>query len=224
MRFLLSILFIFATLPSLADSVYLTTKNTMRLDGPITMESVAGYKKELSRLNQKRRTCSKPIYIVINSPGGSVYAGLNFITYAKSICNLHTISIFAASMASAIVEQLPGSRLGVENNVMMFHRAKGSFRGQFEEGEVESRLALWKKIVRSMEQKSADRIGITLKDYKKRITSEWWTYGEDSVSSNIIDKIVKIKCSAALENKTVKQTQQTIFGSVSREVSACPLL
>ena len=171
-----------------------------------------------------RRGRSYPIYLVINSPGGSVYAGLRFIEFAKTVKNLETVTIFAASMASAIVEALPGKRHGTENAVTMFHRAKGTFTGQFEDGEVESKLKLWKKIVRKMEYVNATRIGITLKEYKKRIVNEYWVYGKDNVQNNVLDVISGVRCSVKLL-KTVKTVKvRTFIGTYTKKVSGCPLL
>ena len=76
----------------------------------------------LLRANNPKET----IYIVVNSPGGSVTAGMKFITFANGIDNVKTITITAISMGSAIVEALPGERLIVPNATFMFHRAAGS--------------------------------------------------------------------------------------------------
>lgn len=127
-------------------------------------------------------------------------------------------------MASAIVEQLPGKRYAVENNIYMFHRASGVFRGQFETGEVEKQIKFWKGIVRNMSRKNAERIGMTLKHYDEVIKDEWWIYGQDSVRMNICDEIVQLKCSAKLMKRTRKETVRSLFGSFEKQVSECPIL
>lgn len=171
-----------------------------------------------------RRGRKYPIYLIVNSPGGSVYAGMRFISFAKTIDNLETVTIFAASMASAIVEALPGTRHGTENAVTMFHRARGTFSGQFEDGEVESQLAMWKKIVRKMERTNANRIGISLKQYKLNVVNEWWVYGDDNVANKTLDKISTVKCSSSLlKNKRTRKVR-TLFGTYEETLSDCPLL
>lgn len=204
--------------------VLLTSHNHCSLESAVDSGSMQELKFCLVDKVIRRKAADYPIYLVVNSGGGSVYAGIRFIEFAKTIQNLETVTIFAASMASAIVESIPGKRHGTENAVSMFHRARGSFSGQFEDGEVESRLALWKKIVRKMEQTNADRIGITLKDYKANVVNEWWIYGEDNVKDKILDTISVVKCSGKvlLDKKTVKV--QTFFGSSEKTISGCPLL
>lgn len=208
---------------SFAKDVLLTRNNHCELKGEVNSKSMQSLKFCLADKVILRGFNKSPIYLVVNSGGGSVYAGLRFISYAKGIDNLHTVTIYAASMASGIVEALPGRRYGTENALTMFHRARGSFRGQFEDGEVETQLKLWKRIVRGMEQTNSNRIGITLKDYKKKVKDEWWIYGKDNVTKNTLDEIAQVKCSNRLvkEKRTVKV--RTLFGTRETTVSACPI-
>jgi ATP-dependent protease ClpP protease subunit len=183
-------------LPAKADmkKIVLNESNFCMLNEDVNVDSMRQLKICLVSQQLFRNSVKDPIYLIINSPGGSIYAGLDFIRFAKDIPNLHTVSIFAASMASAIVEALPGKRYAVEGSIMMFHRAKGAFSGQFADGEVEQRLKLWRQIVESMEITNATRIGISLKEYKDRVKDEYWVYGSDNVKLNIIDQEVKIVC------------------------------
>lgn len=207
------------------ENVNLTTDNTVSIRSSITDNSVAKAAKELINLDIKRADKKYPIYLVIDSGGGSILAGLKFIRIAKTIKNLKTICIYCASMAHAIAQQLPGERLAVGGNIMMAHRAKGGFSGQFESGEVESRLRLFKVLVRDMEKKNADRIGISLKDYKAKVVNEWWTYGAESLKQNIVDGIVELSCSKDLIDKKSKSIIQGIFGPIEGpEVSECPIM
>jgi len=220
---MISFLFSFLMTFSYAN-IELTTHNHCSLDSEVDAESMFNLKQCLIKQSVKRSFANYPLYLVINSPGGNVYDGLRFITFAKTIPNLHTVTIFAASMASAIVEALPGKRYGIDNAITMFHKASGSFSGTFEDGQVEQQLILWKKIIRGMETISANRIGITLKTYKKRIINEWWIYGQDNVKYNILDKIETVTCSEALLTVVVKKKVNTFFGVIEYEESGCPVL
>ncbi len=224
MKILLTIIMICSFQIANARPITLTSRNHCSLEDSVDSKSMQKLKFCLADKVALRRARNYPIYLVINSPGGSIYAGLRFISFAKGIKNLDTITIFAASMGSAIVEALPGKRYGTEHAVTMFHRAKGSFRGQFEDGEVESKLKLWKRIVRGMETVSSKRIGITLKEYKKRVKDEWWVYGSDNVVRNTLDKIVQVKCSNKLISSKREVKIRTLFGSFKKTVSDCPLV
>jgi ATP-dependent protease ClpP protease subunit len=217
-------LFVFSFQIANAKSITLTTKNSCTLDQQVDSNSMRKLKACLVDKVILRRGRNYPIYLYLNSPGGNIYEGLRFISFAKTIKNLHTITEFSASMAAAIAQGIPGKRYVVEHGVFMFHRASGSFRGQFEGGELESRLRMWKKIVRNMEKMQAKRIGITLKEYKKRRKDEWWLYGSENTEQNTADEMVSVKCTAKLAEKKVKRKVRTLFGSYEYEQSLCPLV
>lgn len=206
------------------SEVLLTEQNTVNLRGVIDSQSTTRVMLELARLDTLRGSKDYPIYLVLNSPGGSVQDGLTFIQYTKTIKNLKTITIFAASMASAIAQHLPAERLITENGTMMFHRARGGFEGQFNDGEVEQQLNFWKSIINDMEEKSASRMGMTLKEYKEKVRDEYWIYGKNNLEQNAADRLVTIKCSEKLlKEREIGEVQVFIF-SAEAEFSKCPLI
>jgi ATP-dependent protease ClpP protease subunit len=207
-----------------AKSPFLTTYNTCTLQESVNVSSMYELKKCLDEKVKRRGYKKYPLYLYINSGGGSIHAGLRFISYAKTVKNLHTITEFAASMAAAIVQSLPGERYILEHGVMMFHRARGGFRGQFGEGELESRLKLWQAIVKNMEMVQAKRIGISLEEYQARRMNEWWLYSFMAVDQNTADSIVSPVCSIELSASRRVQKRRSFFGVTEYEVSDCPLV
>jgi len=181
-----------------SEGVLLTTKNHVQLVGGINPYTISIAMKDLAF---RRANYSGTIYLVIDSPGGRIDSGMNFLSFAKHIPNVKTLTLEGASMAHAIAQAMPGERLATEYTIMMAHRARGSVSGQFESGELEQRLAMWKKIVRKMEQTNADRMQISLDEYKKRVKDEWWSFGQDLIKDNMVDRIVPVKCSALLVEK-----------------------
>lgn len=173
MKILVTMLIALLPLLSNAAQLNLTPENTVTYRGEINSASATAVMLELQRLSDERGKKDYPIYLVLDSGGGSIYAGDFFIQYMRTLKNIHTISIFSASMAAGIVEAVEGRRYITRNGVLMFHRAKGSFDGQFEEGEVESQLRLWKAIVLNMESINAARCGLPLADYKDKVKNEW---------------------------------------------------
>lgn len=207
-----------------ATSISLGTDNTVNLRGEINDESVDAAIRQIYALEAKRGTKDYPIYLVIDSPGGSIDSGENFIEAVKTVRNLKTVTINAASMASAIVQALSGERLIVESGMQMYHRAAGSVSGYFEDGEIESRLAYIKSVVRRMEQRSADRLGISLQDYKAKVVREWWMTAQQSIDARAADRTVNVKCTPELINTKQITTVNMLFFQVEVEISACPLL
>lgn len=208
-----------------SEVITLDVSNTILIRGRIDQQSIDLALQDLVRVNKNRTDTKTPIYIVLDSPGGSVLAGNKFINFANTIENVHTICLSCASMAHAIVQGVEGTRYATPDNLMMAHRARGTFRGQFEDGEVESKLKVVKSLVRFMEKRNARRIGVSLNTYKKKALNEWWTFGEQSVDENFADEITKIKCTQDLidEKRSVKVF--TLFGIQEGPAkSQCPLL
>lgn len=215
---------LFLPVLSQAKSIELTTHNHCSLQDEVSYETMFELKQCLAKQVAKRKFTKYPIYLVIDSPGGDIYEGLRFIEFAKTIPDLHTVTIFAASMGAEIVQALPGKRYGLDSSITMFHRARGGFSGQFEDGELEKRLRLWKAIVRKMEQTAADRIGISLATYKARVKDEWWLYSQENVKAKVLDESVKMICSEALQSSVKTKKIETMFGPYEYQVSACPLM
>jgi len=224
MKLLVMIAMIFGLQIANAKNIMLKTYNVCTIDGEVDGYSMQQAKLCLFDQVIKRKGRNYPIYLYINSPGGSVYDGIKFIEFAKTIKNLHTVTSFAASMAAAIVEQLPGKRYVVESGIFMFHRASGSVSGQIESGEIEVRLKFWKDIIKQSEQNQADRIGITLKQYKDNIINEWWLYGTSNIEQGVADEVVSVTCSSKLASDVKTETVNDIFGTYEIKTSKCPLL
>ena len=207
-----------------AKNIELTTDNHVLLRNEINDTSISKLQVELAQKVIKRGTKSYTIYLVLDSPGGSIDSGLNFIEFAKTIPNLETVSLFAASMASAIVEALPGQRNVLETGILMFHRARGGVSGQFEDGELESRLNAYKKMVRDMETVNAKRLGISIDVYKSKVKDELWVTGKDAVSAKAADATVSITCAADVINRTTIETFEFMGMQFDVKFNACALV
>lgn len=177
-----------------ASRVVLTPDNCVVLRGEVNAHSVQSVQLKLAYLVEKRGLYLYPIYLVLDSPGGSLDSGISLIQFAKTLKNVHTISIFAASVASATVQALPGNRFLTENGALMFHRASGTISGQFEAGEVESRLSYFKNMVIYMETQISNRMKIPLSQYKALIKDELWVTVLNYKKYNVADGVVDIVC------------------------------
>ena len=84
---------------------------------------------------------TKPIYIYINSPGGSVISGLALYDTMQHIkSEVVTINVgLAASMGSFILAAgAKGKRMALPNSRIMIHQPMGGAQGQAEDIKVEA--------------------------------------------------------------------------------------
>lgn len=206
------------------SQITLTENNHVLFKGRVDAQSVAEASKDLLKLSFKTKPGSK-IYLVIDSPGGSVYDGLNFVQLFATIPrNVECIAIRAYSMGHHFLQACPGKRYGVPNMSSMAHRASGSFRGTFNSGQVEQQLKLWTSIVQGMEKINAKRMGLTLPKYQSLAKDDYWCHGYDCVNKNFVDAIENVGCSEKLVNKENVEKVDTFFGSYKVYSSSCPLI
>ena len=165
------------------EMITLTADNTVNLRGYINGISVGNALKNIGKIRSKHPTST--IYLVIESPGGEIVTGENFIKAIKKDKNIKTITIKAASMASTIVESLPGERLMLANAEFLFHRG------------IPIPVV---KDVEKFEGNNAKRIGMSLDAYRLKALYTWTITGKDNIRYNIADRIVEIRCDKSLDN------------------------
>lgn len=214
-----------ASLPNVSSTQKIITiekANTLVLNGAVTAESVAKLQLQLLKMSN---TLSKDavIYLVLKTPGGSIDEGVSLIEDLKNIPQkVHTITIFAASMGFMTVQSL-GTRYITNNGVLMSHRAAlGGLAGQIS-GELESRLAMIKRLVTYLEVISSNRMKMKLEDYKQMIVNEYWVHGFDAIGQNAADEKVGLLCGKSMMGTTT-ETVKTFFGNVDLIMSECPTI
>tara|TARA_R110000868_G_C10973188_1_gene771562 strand:+ start:92479 stop:93426 length:948 start_codon:yes stop_codon:yes gene_type:complete len=205
-----------------SKTLTLEAKNTVTYRGPVTSKSASAIQGKILALSHKLSK-KTPIYLILNTPGGSVGAGLDLIDFMRAIPQkVHTITLFAASMGFQIAQNMD-IRYITPNGTLMSHRAKLSgFGGQLD-GEFESRYAMIKRKVDYLDAIAAKRMSITVKQYKKLIINEYWVHGFDSVEEVAADEMVNVRCGKSMKGSTF-QDFRTMFGTAVVEFSKCPLI
>jgi ATP-dependent protease ClpP protease subunit len=203
------------------EVITLSKSNSVVMDQVFTDESVTEVMRQLQAISDKAPKGAS-IYLVLNTPGGSVDAGLKLVTFAKALPQrIKTVTIFAASMGFQTVQQLD-ERLILENGTLMSHRARFGVEGQGP-GEVQSRLKWIMSIIDSLDKTASKRMGMSFEAYRSLVHDEYWTYDQTAVNDHAADKKVLAKCDKSLQG-TRHIKVNTLFGDVDVELSSCPLL
>lgn len=149
---------------------------------------------------------SKPINILINSPGGSVLDGALIISAMEAASGpVNTICVQLCASMAAMIHQYGTHRLMLNRSLLMFHPASGGVQGETD--KMYSRLSTFKAYIGKMENNVAKRSKMTYEAYKAKSGVEWWVDAEDSIAVGLSDGIVYVRGSAAskvfLENKVI---------------------
>jgi len=202
------------------EEILLTEENSILFNKPVMDDYVS--KKTLEALQKSQNT--SVLYIILDTPGGSVTAGLAFVDNLKSLkIPVHTITLFAASMGYQFVQEL-GTRYITGSGTLMSHRgAIGGLSGQVP-GELNSRLGHIQSILDGMSARAAARVGMSKKEYDAAIVNEIWVSGKDAVNLGHADAVANVRCDKKLLEETYEEEAATIFGSANLTFSKCPLI
>lgn len=207
---------------SFGKTIELTEENSVVLNEAVSLKTVSKLQLEVFT-KSLALSPTEPIYLVLDSPGGSVFAGESFIDSLRAIPNpIHTVTIFAASMAYQIVQSMD-TRYVTDTSILMSHRASGGARAAYMD-EVENFISFINSIIFKMETRSAKRVGLTYKKYRELIYNEFWTTGQNAVTLKHADELVSVRCSKEMMTKTFMQTVRTFFGNVKLKFSKCPII
>jgi Protease subunit of ATP-dependent Clp proteases len=132
------------------------------------------------------------IYMYINSPGGSVSAGLaifDTMNYIK--CDVSTISLgLSASMAAFLLAAgKKGKRYALENSEIMIHQPLGGISGQASDMEITTKHIIKQKD--KLNRILADLTQQSLKKIRKDTDRDHFLNAYDALEYGLIDEILK---------------------------------
>ena len=141
----------------------------------------------------------KDIHLYINSPGGSVSAGLaiyDTLRYIKP--EIETICIGqAASMAALILSAgTKGKRLALPHSRIMIHQPMGGFSGQASDIDIHAKEIL--RLKEELNRILADNTGQPMDRIENDTDRDFFMSGEQAVEYGIVDRIISTRLT---ENK-----------------------
>ena len=137
---------------------------------------------------------SKPIYLYINSPGGSVISGLAMYDTMKHIkSEVVTINVgLAASMSSFILAAgEKGKRLALPHSRIMIHQPMGGAQGQASDIEVEAQQIL--RIRKSLTEDYAEMSGRPYEKVLQDMDRDNFMSSYEAAEYGLIDRVIEGK-------------------------------
>lgn len=159
---------------------------TVMIEGPIMDDNIEPVVEYLVQLEQT----SEPIYVLINSPGGSIIAGERFISAMESAKGpvVTICTKLCASMASFILE-FGSKRYASNRSLLLFHDGAGAFEGNFI--RVKNELAVIQRQVDKMDEYICHKSKVDCVKFRKDKLDETWLDSEDAFNQGFLDGVVK---------------------------------
>ncbi len=134
----------------------------------------------------------KDIKLYINSPGGSVTAGLaiyDTMQYIKPDVQTICIGLAASMGAFLLASGSKGKRLALPNSEIMIHQIMGGAEGQATEIEITARQIL--KLKARINEIFSKHTGQKLEKIEKDTDRDYYLSAEEAKTYGVIDEIVK---------------------------------
>ena len=134
-----------------------------------------------------------PITLYINSPGGSVSAGLTIVDNMRLVKSpVYTLCYgMAASMGAVIFASgEKGHRYCLKHSEVMIHQPWRTLESAYKQSDLEIVSAHMRRTREALEQVLADAAGKTIEEMHAACEKDNWLTAEDAVSMGLADKIL----------------------------------
>jgi ATP-dependent Clp protease, protease subunit len=133
----------------------------------------------------------KDISIYINSPGGSVYAGLaiyDTMQFVKPDVQTTCIGIAMSMGALLLAGGAAGKRFALPNAKILIHQVSGGFQGQATDIEIAARETIALK--RRLEEIIAHHSGQDIEKVSKDMERDYFLTSQEADEYGIIDRVI----------------------------------
>jgi len=133
----------------------------------------------------------KDIYLYINSPGGSVYAGLaiyDTLQYMSAPVNTMCMGMAASMAAVLLAAGTKGKRSALPNSRIMIHQPSGGFQGQATDIEIQAREIL--RIRARLNQIYVTHTGRDLKEIETSMERDRFMTPQEAKEFGLVDEVI----------------------------------
>jgi ATP-dependent Clp protease protease subunit len=146
---------------------------------------------------------SKPIYLYINSPGGSVTAGMaiyDTMQHIKSEVITICVGLAASMGAFLLAAGAPGKRLALPHARIMIHQPLGGTRGQASDIEIEAKEVI--RIKHALNEMLAKHTGKSLEQVERDTDRDYFMSAEEAMNYGLIDRVIEERTPEAIASAT----------------------
>jgi ATP-dependent Clp protease protease subunit len=143
---------------------------------------------QLQVLNAKS---SSPIYLLIDSPGGSVLDGGQLVSAMEvSKAPIYTVCTRICASMAAVIHSYGTKRLATDRSILMYHPASGGAQGQVP--NMLSQINAINNYLDRMVSHIVSRSKLSRADFDKKVAYEIWDEAEVATKEGFNDTIVSL--------------------------------
>jgi len=134
----------------------------------------------------------RDISIYINSPGGSVYAGMAIYDMMQYVPN--DVATYAMGMAASMGQFLltagaPGKRFALPHAQILMHQPSGGIGGTASDIRIQAEQMLY--IKRTLFERTAHHTGQPLEQIEKDADRDRWFTAEEAKEYGFVDQVIR---------------------------------
>ncbi len=133
----------------------------------------------------------KDISLYINSPGGSVYAGLaifDTMNFIKPDVSTICVGIAMSMGALLLTGGAKGKRMALPNSKILIHQVSSGFQGQATDIEIHAREVI--DLRRKLDEIIADKTGQSIDKVKQDTERDYFMSSDEAKEYGIIDRVI----------------------------------
>ncbi len=135
---------------------------------------------------------TRDIYVYLNSPGGSIYAGMGIYDTMEfiqpDVCTI-CMGIAASMGAFLLTAGAPGKRLALPNARIMIHQPLGGAQGQATDIEIQANEVAFLK--QQINEIMAERTGQPLEKIERDTDRDFYLSSEQAKQYGLIDGVIE---------------------------------
>ena len=133
----------------------------------------------------------REIYLYINSPGGSVYAGLaiyDTMNHLRAPVSTYCVGMAASMGALLLASGRKGKRNVLPNSRIMLHQPSSGYQGTAADIDVAAKEILGTR--ERLNRILAERTGQTLKKINADVDRDRWMSAEEAIKYGLVDQVL----------------------------------
>ncbi|MGB0589566.1 MAG: ClpP family protease [Myxococcota bacterium] len=194
------------------------SNRTIELNGSISRQMIQSAQSKLLKFDEKSH---EPVWIRLNSGGGSVDAGLILIDTMQAVESpVYCVVESKAYSMAAIILTFCERRYALDHATIMLHEASYGTAG--EDPSIRSRLDFLTRYLDLLHVEIAKKLNMRVDVYRAKIRDAWWLMAHEAKKAGVIDEVISHidYVTPATEQSEVKTTVKS--NHTQHEAPAAP--